>query len=667
MIVRLRKVIRRIFTAPQGMMLRFGGFFAFAMLCLVCLTGYLVADTVMNLSKDARIKDLEQRIAFKEERLGAFKDAALLFAANSYVTNGMIDVGGRGAYLPRELDQMRKAKGVDHAAILNHRGEPITLSGDFPINQVDPDAVRYTVETGRYRLWCDNASQQLFIAAPVNYYNTPQGSLILVTDFATIARNSTDDPLNSDGAMITVFCGGHVVFIHGKVAADESKYEFVLAADRQQYPLGAMIGLNLKATVNAWRVFRPALEISLKLAVVGIIFVIGGGFIARRIERVLMNARDAALGASRARSQFLANISHEIRTPLNGVLGNIDLLLERQLSDETKQIAADARNSGQSLLELLNDILDFSKIDAGHMRMDRSAIHVREVSAAVERTYRGMIEEKHLSCVVKVADDVPNYIFEDGLRLRQILNNLFSNAIKFTAEGGIRLEVWREDAFLLFAVRDSGIGIAEDRLANLFSPFTQAESTTNRRFGGTGLGLSICRELARTMGGDVNVESEVGHGASFILKIPFTEVVVPDEAQATPDVETESFHGPQLRVLLAEDNLVNRSLMQKILAKYGHQIAYAVNGAEALEIAQTQEFDLILMDCQMPEMDGFEATRQIIAKLGDKRPRIVALTANAFKEDREQCLAAGMDDFLTKPLSRQALEKIMRSVQRRTA
>jgi signal transduction histidine kinase/ActR/RegA family two-component response regulator len=659
-----KKILRKILGAPQGMTLRFSVFFGFAMLCLVSLTGYLVAGTVMRISKDAWIKDLEQRIAFKEERLSAFKDAALLFAANSYVTNGMIDVGGRAAYLPRELEQMRKARGLDHAALLDHRGEPITLSGDFPMNQVDGDAVRYAVETGRHRLWCDKQSQHLFIAAPVNYYNTPQGALILVTDFASIARNSSDDPLASDGAMITVNCGGHAVFTHGDIKPG-AHYDFALAADRNRYPLGTMIGLNLRATVNAWRVFRPAMEISLKLAVVGVIFVIGGGFIARRIERVLTNARDAALGASRARSQFLANISHEIRTPLNGVIGNIDLLLERQLSEQQRQIAADARNSGQNLLELLNDILDFSKIDAGHMSMVRSAVHVRDLSAAVERTYRGVMEEKRLNCVVKVADDVPQYILEDGLRLRQILNNLFSNAIKFTVDGGIRLDIWREGAELFFIVKDSGIGIPKDRLANLFSPFTQAESTTTRRYGGTGLGLSICRELARMMGGDVTVESELGHGTSFTLKLPFQEVVAPEEADESQMIDNDPLKIPELRVLLAEDNLVNRSLMQKMLAKYGHQVSYAANGAEAVSMAKEQVFDLVLMDCQMPVMDGFEATRQIIAILGERRPRIVALTANAFKEDREQCLAAGMDDFLTKPISRNSLEKIMQSVQRR--
>jgi signal transduction histidine kinase/CheY-like chemotaxis protein len=659
-------VWRGIFSVHLSVTRRFSVFFGLAMLCLICLTGYLVGDTVLNLSKNALNKDLEQRIAFNEERLSAFRDAALLFAANSYVTNGIIDVVGRAAYLPRELEQMRNTKGLDHAAILDHRGDPITLSNRFPIEQLDADAVRYTIETGRYRLWCNSKSQHVFISAPVNYYNTPQGALILVTEFAGIAGQSNDNTQANEGVMTTVLCGDHVVYSKGVVTSGWT-YDFALEADRIRYPLSAMVGLKLKASVTSWRVFKPAVEIAFKLAVVGVIFVIGGSLIARRIERALMDARDQALSASRARSQFLANMSHEIRTPLNGVVGNVDLLLEEHLSAEQKQIAMDVKISGQHLLEILNDILDFSKIDAGRLRIDPQTIDVREIVWAVERTHRGLVDGKNLASVVHISDDVPRYIREDGLRLRQILNNLFSNAIKFTDHGSIRLDVYRDSERLCFAVKDTGIGISREQLPHLFSPFTQVESSSTRRYGGTGLGLSICRDLARLLGGAVEVTSEVGQGSVFTLKIPFTEVNGSDLEQSISSGEIDGEGGAILRVLLAEDNLVNRTLMEKILKGYGHQVSHACDGVEAVARAVEQQFDLILMDCQMPRMDGFEATRQIIMRLGPERPKIVALTANAYKDDREQCLAAGMDDFLTKPINRQSLETIMRSIKRRTA
>jgi signal transduction histidine kinase/ActR/RegA family two-component response regulator len=657
---------RLLSKALRGVTLRFSVFFGFAMLCLVSLTGYMVSRAVMGLAQNSWITDLERRLAVSEERLVAFKDAALIFAANSYVTNGIIDVAGRSSYLPRELESMKNARGIAFAGVMDYSGKAIDLSSGFPTEQIDRALLRYAVETGRYRMWCDGSSRRVFIAAPINYYNTPQGALILVTDFPTIAKGGDMIPSQSSVGMIQVFCRDHVIFSDGDKPSKYS-YSFDLSADQNLHSLGSMIGLRMSATVSYLQVYKPAIEISLRLAALGVIFVIGGGFIARRIEKALTDARDLALRASNARSQFLANMSHEIRTPLNGVMGNLNLLLEQTLTGEQHQIASDARISSQSLLALLNDILDFSKIDAGQVVMESSAVNVREVCAAVERTFHGIMEEKRLQCSVSISEGVPQFIFEDGLRLRQILNNLFSNAIKFTAEGTIKLDVWHEGGVLLFAVIDSGIGISADRIKLLFSPFIQAEASTTRRFGGTGLGLSICRELARMMGGDVTVKSQAGVGSTFTLRIPFTEVVAPEEPIKVVNEPSVVTNVVALRVLVVEDNPVNKALMNKMLMKYGSDVQFATNGAEAVDLAQQHEFDLIFMDCQMPVMDGFEATRQIIKMLGDARPMVVALTANAFKEDQERCFQAGMDNYLSKPVSRESLEKIMRSVQRRTA
>jgi CheY-like chemotaxis protein len=364
-------------------------------------------------------------------------------------------------------------------------------------------------------------------------------------------------------------------------------------------------------------------------------------------------------------------MSHEIRTPLNGVLGNVNLLLEENLPSNQKALAQDAKLSGQNLLELLNDILDFSKIDAGFMKLEVTPVNVRNLSETVERSYHRALTEKGLTCEVKIDDRVPVMIMGDALRLRQVMNNLFSNAIKFTASGSVNLSVSLDSAgeSIRFSVKDSGIGIPADKVGSLFSPFTQAESSTTRRFGGTGLGLSICRELAHLMGGEVEVESQIGKGSEFTLRVPL--VVADQEVKSRGPEEVAaavvSVGIEPISVLLVEDNLVNRTLMTKLLAKYGHTVDVAVNGLEAVEMVGSTNYDLIFMDCQMPVMDGFEATRKIRENPGTTRPHIVALTANAFKEDQDKCYEAGMDDFVTKPVSRESLEKIMRSAKKRNA
>jgi len=322
-------------------------------------------------------------------------------------------------------------------------------------------------------------------------------------------------------------------------------------------------------------------------------------------------------------------------------------------------------------LELLNDILDFSKIDAGYMKLEVAPVNVRKLAEIVERAYHTALTEKGLTCEVNIDDRVPVMIMGDALRLRQVMNNLFSNAIKFTASGSVDLSVSLDSAgeSIRFSVKDSGIGIPADKLGNLFSPFTQAESSTTRRFGGTGLGLSICKELAHLMGGEVEVDSQIGKGSEFTLRVP---LVVADEEfkcrgpEAVAAAAVSDGIEP-ISVLLVEDNAVNRTLMTKLLAKYGHTVDVAVNGLEAVEMVGSVNYDLIFMDCQMPLMDGYEATRKIREKIVTNRPLIVALTANAFKEDQERCFAAGMDDFVTKPVSREALEKIMRSAKKRSA
>jgi PAS domain S-box-containing protein len=413
----------------------------------------------------------------------------------------------------------------------------------------------------------------------------------------------------------------------------------------------------------------------------------------------LETALAAAREATRTKSRFLANMSHEIRTPMNGVLGMADFLLGTGLDGEQREYAESIQRSAGSLMSLINDILDFSCIEAGNLHLDRVVFSLR---AAIEQSaaeFALQANAKGLEFVSSIAPSVPDRAVGDPARLKQVLANLVGNAVKFTERGRIAISAelvsqTRDELRLRFAVRDTGIGIAESNRERLFDTFTQVDESNTRKYGGTGLGLAIARQLVELLGGEIGVENEAEGGSCFwftagfgnaakveaapapapipkqaaVVAPPVAKPVAPrvtsaqsQTATASTQVSAKPPESP-LRILLAEDNEINQRITLRLLQKLGLSADAVVNGREAVEALEKQKYDLVLMDCQMPEMDGFEATAAIRSREGKSRHQtICALTANAMAGDRERCLAAGMDDYISKPVG---LEKLRDALTR---
>jgi len=501
---------------------------------------------------------------------------------------------------------------------------------------------------------------------------------LLITEF--------DDSILYANPRLALITGYEVEEMIGKqthkLFTDESEWP---AAERRNGERAQGIGgsyemrLRRKDGTLIWVLVNAAPFVNAENEIIGTFGAVTDITERKASQEDLIEARERALEASRLKSEFVANMSHEIRTPMNGIIGMTNLLIDTNLSEEQREFATIIKSSGDSLLKIINDVLDFSKIEAGKLVIECAPFNLIVCLEETAAIFLQASRVRKIDISIAVDRRVPTLVLGDALRIKQILTNLLSNAVKFTHKGNVTVSVSvlmeaGKDVTLEFRISDTGIGIPTEVQGRLFQPFTQADGSTTRNYGGTGLGLSISQTLVNLLGGNIGFQSDFGVGSTFWFVIPLQknlDVLEEDSGLNNPlrspvanmeengREQSSSFMKGQTspRIMVVEDNPVNQKVAVKMLHRLGIEPVLTSNGKEAVALFQRELFDIILMDCQMPEMDGYAATAEIRKLTHEHNVIIIAMTANALEGDREKCLTAGMDDYLAKPVKTEELKK----------